>query len=72
MKPEFRNWLALGSALTNELFQGIRPSWLSVLENVTGKLLKDLRKRDAVVWLMLLLACHFFVVLDHSRDRDGE
>ena len=46
-------------------------SWFSVLEKLTGKL-KGLRKRDAVVWLVLLLVCHCFIVLDHSYNRDGE
>ena len=46
-------------------------SWLGVLGNLAGNV-KGLRKRDAVLWLMLLLLCHCFVVLDHSYDRDGE
>jgi len=41
-----------------------------VLGNLAGNV-KGLRKRDAVLWLMLLLLCHCFVVLDHSYDRDG-
>ena len=46
-------------------------SWLSLLGDVAGNV-SGLRKCDAVVWLMLLLLCHFYVVLDHSSDRDGE
>ena len=46
-------------------------TFLSVLGNLTGKV-KGLRKRDALVWLMLLSLCHCYVVLDYSHDRDGE
>ena len=46
-------------------------SWLSLLGDLTGNVSR-LRKCDAVVWLMLLSLCHFYVVLDHSSDRDGE
>jgi len=45
-------------------------SWVSLLGDVAGNV-SGLRKCDAVVWLMLLLLCHFYVVLDHSSDRDG-
>ena len=64
--------------LTEQLGELNRPrkhegsiSWLSLLGNLARNV-KGLRKRDAVVWLMLLLLCHCYVVLDHSYDRDGE
>ena len=46
-------------------------SWLSVLGILAGNV-KRPRKHDAVLWLVLLLLCHYYVVLDHSYDRDGE
>ena len=46
-------------------------SWLSLL-GILAENVKRPRKRDAVKWLVLLLLCHFYVVLDHSYDRDGE
>ena len=46
-------------------------SWLSLL-GILAENVKRPRKSDAVKWLVLLLLCHFYVVLDHSYDRDGE